>query len=255
MKKKKQILISLFIFGSSILTINAQWNGTDPIWTGVKVGIGITPQAGLHVALVDNSTGNNIAAILGNAYNHWTYFGGTNAGRIRGSNEGYLCIGSNPAGEGDKRLYLNYESPGDVSIASGGGNVCIGGISSTTNKLEVIGKVKVSDQFVVSGNVQGDLVGVYNQEPNLSGIIDLIFGSYGWTQNQPNNPSLLRLGEPNGFNIGDMQNKLLQKVEELTLYVIEQEKKQSQTEQALEELKKENEQIKQEFSAYRNANK
>lgn len=36
-------------------------------------------------------------------------------------------------------------------------------------------------------------------------------------------PALSKI-EKNGLNVGEMQNKLLQKVEELTLYVIEQQK-------------------------------
>jgi len=39
----------------------------------------------------------------------------------------------------------------------------------------------------------------------------------------------------NGLNMGEMQNKLLQKVEELTLYIIEQQK---QINQLKQELKK-----------------
>jgi len=46
----------------------------------------------------------------------------------------------------------------------------------------------------------------------------------------PEIPSAAEVSK-NGMNMGDMQNKLLQKVEELTLYVIEQQKQ-------IEELKK-----------------
>jgi hypothetical protein len=41
-----------------------------------------------------------------------------------------------------------------------------------------------------------------------------------------------------GLSVGDMQNKLLQKVEELTLYAIEQQKRIEQLEQALKDIKK-----------------
>ena len=50
----------------------------------------------------------------------------------------------------------------------------------------------------------------------------------------PDIPSATEVGK-NGINIGEMQNKLLQKLEELTLYVIEQQK---QIEQLKQELKK-----------------
>jgi len=59
-------------------------------------------------------------------------------------------------------------------------------------------------------------------------------------QNRQAFPSEKEVKE-NGVSIGDMQTKLLQKVEELTLYVIEQNKK-------LENLKAENETLKKQVS-------
>jgi hypothetical protein len=47
--------------------------------------------------------------------------------------------------------------------------------------------------------------------------------------------------EENGVSLGEMQAKLLQKIEELTLYVIDQDKK-------LDVLKEENEQLKKRIS-------
>ena len=77
-------------------------NRIDADFKARKIGIGTpNPQAGLHVITTDNSTGMNIAAILGNNYNDWTLFGGTTSGGIRGSNEGYLVLQSNPSGSGD----------------------------------------------------------------------------------------------------------------------------------------------------------
>ncbi|MDR1120409.1 MAG: hypothetical protein LBM08_05785, partial [Dysgonamonadaceae bacterium] len=45
----------------------------------------------------------------------------------------------------------------------------------------------------------------------------------------------------NGVNMGDMQMKLLQKIEELTLYMIEQEKRAKNLEQKIEELERQRE--------------
>ncbi|RPH32184.1 MAG: hypothetical protein EHM93_10210 [Bacteroidales bacterium] len=106
-----------------------------------NVGIGTTaPSARLHVANAYDFNGNMIAAILGNGYNHWTNFGGLTAGRIRGSNEGYLVLESNPNGSGDKNLYLNHSSSGNVLMANGGGNVGIG-TATPVAKLDVNGSV------------------------------------------------------------------------------------------------------------------
>jgi len=54
----------------------------------------------------------------------------------------------------------------------------------------------------------------------------------------PNIPSAKEV-EENGVNLGDMQGKLLQKVEELTLYIIEQEKQMKELEKRLSEIENE----------------
>ncbi len=74
-----------------------------------KVGIGpYNPTVNLEVnGVTDIGGGTLVSARLGHGFNHWTYFGGGNSGRIRGSGEGYLYLSSNPNGIGDKRIYLD----------------------------------------------------------------------------------------------------------------------------------------------------
>ena len=53
----------------------------------------------------------------------------------------------------------------------------------------------------------------------------------------PEMPSAAEVSK-NGLNMGEMQNKLLQKVEELTLYMIDQQKTINQQSAKIEELEK-----------------
>jgi len=50
--------------------------------------------------------------------------------------------------------------------------------------------------------------------------------------------------EKEGVNVGEFQIKLLQKIEELTLYTIEQNKQNKQQEEKIKHLEQENQQIK-----------
>ena len=52
----------------------------------------------------------------------------------------------------------------------------------------------------------------------------------------PEIPSAKEVQE-NGINLGDMQGKLLLKIEELTLYILQQEKKMTDLQNQIDELK------------------
>jgi hypothetical protein len=182
-----------------------------------KVGIGISaPQAGLHVtSTVTAANGEIAAAVLGNAYNHWTYFGGTTAGKIRGSSEGYLDLESNNAGT-DKRIYINSSSSGNVIIANGGGNVGIGTPNPGSYKLAVEGmigarKVKVTQAAWADFVFKPDY-----QLPSLAEVEQYV-KTYGHLQDIPSEKEIVS----EGLDLGDMNKKLLQKIEELTLYLID----------------------------------
>lgn len=56
-------------------------------------------------------------------------------------------------------------------------------------------------------------------------------------ENTPSEEEVLK----NGINLGEMNSKLLKKIEEMTLYIIEQQKKNDQQNLEIEILKKEKE--------------
>ncbi|MHC0446381.1 hypothetical protein ACWA1F_13305 [Flavobacterium sp. 3-218] len=109
-----------------------------------------------------------------------------------------------------------------------GGNVGIG-IINPKNKLDVNGTIH-------SKEVKGDMSGwsdfVFKKEYNLPTLeqVEKHITEKGHLENIPNEEEVLK----NGINLGEMNAKLLQKIEELTLYMIE--------------MKKENESIRKENS-------
>jgi hypothetical protein len=110
------------------------------------------------------------------------------------------------------------------------GNVGIG----TTNpdaKLAVKGTIH-------SQEVKVDMLGwsdfVFKKEYNLPTLaeVEKHINEKGHLENIPNEEEVLK----NGINLGEMNAKLLQKIEELTLYMIEMKKKQSELENTVKEL-------------------
>lgn len=151
-----------YFYGGDVDVISGNLN----VYGNGKLGVGTTtPQAGLQVTQTSNINGNYVSAILGAAVNHWTYFGGTTAGRVRGSNEGYLVVGSNPGGTGDKTLYLNNDTPGNIQMALGGGKVGIG--TSPTNRLDV-----------AAVNGEGIRIGKIGDQGNLSVAMGALSAQY-----------------------------------------------------------------------------
>ncbi|WP_347053730.1 hypothetical protein [Flavobacterium olei] len=120
----------------------------------------------------------------------------------------------------------------DLILQGGGGNVGIG-IDRPSNKLDVNGTIH-SKEVKVDMNGWSDFV--FRKEYELPTLeqVEKHIVEKGYLENMPSEEEVLK----NGNNLGEMDAKLLQKIEELTLYVIEQNKRLNKLEEENEELKR-----------------
>ncbi|WP_347053607.1 hypothetical protein [Flavobacterium olei] len=120
----------------------------------------------------------------------------------------------------------------------GNGNVGIG-ILNPKNKLDVKGTMHAQE-------VKVDMIGwsdfVFKKDHKLPTLeeIEKHIAEKGHLENIPSEEEVLK----NGINLGEMNVKLLQKIEELTLYMIEQQKINKKQSDEIDTLKKENRAIK-----------
>jgi hypothetical protein len=98
------------------------------------------------------------------------------------------------------------------------GNVGIG-ITNPTNKLDINGTIH-SKEVKVDMNGWSDFV--FKKEYNLPTLqeVEKHINEKGHLENIPSEEEVLK----NGINLGEMNAKLLQKIEEITLYMIEMQK-------------------------------
>lgn len=213
--------------------------GTNRFTGNIGIG-GVTPIVPLHVsASADIEDGTKASAILGKAYNEYVYIGGLKSGRLRGGpGEGYLVVESYPTGT-NNGLYLNPNTSGDIVIGQGGGRTIIGsptGVADKSHKLFVNGGIRTDKVTVDNVTTWADFVfaPTYKLKP-LSEIATFIEEN----GRLPEIPSEEEV-KSSGINLVEMNVKLLQKVEELTLYLIEKNKR-------IEELQKQVNDIKQQL--------
>jgi hypothetical protein len=121
-----------------------------------------------------------------------------------------------------------------------GGNVGIG-TTNPQNKLDVNGTIRAKEVKVETGWADFVFTPTYKLRP-LSEVEQFI-KTNGHLPEIPKAEDV----QQNGVNLGDMQTKLLQKVEELTLYSIEQEKANAALQQQLAIQAQENLELKQEM--------
>jgi hypothetical protein len=155
----------------------------------------------LTVQTLNNSNGIEHIGQDGNILS--TRIGGTSAGIGTFSNT-------------NMRIFANGSSA--IFIGSGTNNVGIG-IDFPANKLEVNGSVRSKEVIVESINWPDYIFDQKHKLPLLSDVEKFI------QQNKhlPNIPSAAEI-ESKGLHLGDTQKRMMEKIEELTLYMIDADK-------------------------------
>lgn len=132
---------------------------------------------------------------------------------------------------GGDRFYIGNDQSMDLVINASSGNVGIG-TAGPSHKLHVVGNAHASTYSADSPPSWPDYVFQDSYELNNIQELEKYIKDH---HHLPEIPSAKEVKE-NGVNLVSMQAKLLQKIEELTLYVIEQNKQLEEQNQQIEDL-------------------
>jgi hypothetical protein len=229
---KKQILITLILL-SSIITMNAQWNGTNPISTTSNIGIG-TGYGGIGDLIpVEKVTigemGGNFAVQDRRTSKTEKYSSGYKFYDFNGESASILLEHNSYTGDNTRALKFLVNGAERIRINSNG---YLGiGTSSPAYRLDVKGTIRAQE-------IKVDLNGadfVFENDYKLMPLKEL----EEFVKDKKHLPEILpaKEMEKNGTDLGILASKLLQKIEELTLYTIEQNKKLEEQNQELKILK------------------
>ncbi|MGB3468344.1 MAG: hypothetical protein WBA74_23865 [Cyclobacteriaceae bacterium] len=244
--------LRLYKYGNSTNYLNL-WHGTggvvlDPIGTGqlwigydqpANVLIGISPNGNISSGKLGIGTNTPMSKIHINssARESLRIYNDGNINKYLSFWQGLTGSILDPIGTG--QLWIGYDQPTNVLIGvNSDGSVSSGslGIGTTTtgsHKLAVEGSIGARE-ILVEATGWSDFV--FEEGYNLLTLED-IEKHIAENGRLPEIPSESEIIE-NGINLGEMDTKLLQKIEELTLYLIEEHKNNKKLQEEVEQLKK-----------------
>ena len=234
---------TLSFFLVAILIINYCFGQTNLFPSSGNVGIGTTnPQAKLHVVgdlRVDGgyyirSPDGNEAGILQASGEAGTYNG---VRIVANRGDGSIIFCTNP-------------SAGTTEIARFANNGNLGiGTTVPQSKLAVNGTVTAKQVKVTQTGWPDDVFQKDHHIPSLDSIETYI----NRNSRLPGIPSQKDIAKQ-GLDIGDMQKKQMQKIEELTLYIIEMDKRLNHQDERIRQLQEENNSLKQQLHKIKTGN-
>jgi hypothetical protein len=194
--------------------ISSPWvaSGSNVYFTGGNVGIGTTtPPANLSVYGDIASTASGPITVQG-AFLEWN----------RNSGDGATWL-LNQQGQGTGGINFGAVTTANVATVqmtiAANGQVSIAAAKPATGfLLSVNGGIMCTDLQVAVNSTWPDFV--FEKEHQLMPINELE-ASIEKDKHLPGIPSACEIEENGGLNVGQMQNKMMEKIEELTLYVIQ----------------------------------
>jgi len=149
-------------------------------------------------------------------------------GNILATNIGGSSAGIGTFSNTNMRIFCN--SASRIFVAAATGNVGIG-TDNPTYKLSVLGNIRSTEVVVETGWADY----VFDEKYKLNSL-DEVEKFIQQNKHLPNVPSAKEI-QTNGLQLGDTQKRMMEKIEELTLYMIETNKRIAALEQMIQQKK------------------
>ena len=214
LKKALQLAICVFVF---CINSSAQWTGSSTsgdTYRDGNVGIGTNaPAAKLEINMFNpNSTPQYGLLLKTNTFFTWP--------------------------NAESSFFIKAEDPGNTNatfVVNGKGCVGIGTTNLGSFKLAVEGKIGAREVQVTLTNPFPDYV--FDSKYKLRSLVNLE-NYINQNKHLPGIPSAAEVEKNGGIELGQMNTKLLEKIEELTLYVIDLKKENEQMKEDIKKLSK-----------------